>query len=488
LLIRNMNIIVAILVGENLRERMVERKMAEERMERNKYITPLTERYGSTDMRGIFSDSSKYSTWRLLWFTLARAEQQLGLDITDEQLYEMQSHINDIDYDVVEAFERECRHDVMAHLKEYCTKCPTAAPIIHLGATSCYITDNTDILLMRKAMMVIKNKISTLRFALCNFCEKYGDVVTMAYTHLQPAQPTTVGKRGCMWLQDIIMDKESINNIKLNILGCNGATGTQASFLDLFNNEYKTSMLNEILAEKLAGNKDAYMLISGQTYTRKVDAMVLDALSNIAQSLHKMCSDIRLLQGMHEICEPFGSGQVGSSAMAYKQNPIKCENICSLARHIISMTMTAKMNTCTQWLERSLDDSANRRIIIPEAFILTDHILNESIKIIQDLTVNEGMIKRHIKDNIPFILMESFIMNATKQGISRQDAHSRIRDLSVIAMDNMLNGGENNLIDLVRNEELLKDIEIEMDYNKLAGMASTQVKEYLRRLKENEDC
>lgn len=436
----------------------------------DKYISPLTERYGSNDMKRIFSDGRKYSTWRLLWFTLAKAEQNLGLNITDDQLDEMYSNIDNIDYDMVREFERKCHHDVMAHMKEYCTKCPTAESIIHLGATSCYITDNTDILLMNRALMVIKHKMSALRFTLSHFCDKYKDTATMAYTHLQPAQPTTVGKRGCMWLQDITMDRHIIDNIKLNMLGCNGATGTQASFLDLFNgDEYKVIRLNEIIAEKLMGDKDAYMLISGQTYTRKVDTIVLDALSNVAQSLHKMCSDIRLLQGMHELCEPFGSGQIGSSAMAYKQNPIKCENVCSLARHIVSISMTAKMNVCTQWLERSLDDSANRRIIIPEAFILTDHILDECIKIIQGLTVNEGIINRHIKDNTPFVAMESIIMDATKTGISRQEAHSRIRDLSVIATQNVLTGGDNNLLELIKEDEVLGNIKIDINPDKMIG-------------------
>lgn len=453
---------------------------------RNKYVSPLTERYGSSIMRLLFSDDNKYTTWRKLWYHLARAEKELGLDITDKQLKEMWDNIIcDIDYDMVKKFESKYHHDVMAHLKEYCTKCPTAEPIIHLGATSCYVTDNADILIMNEALDEILVGLNMLIESLMRFSYKYADVVTMAYTHLQPAQPTTVGKRGCMWLQDFVMDRKSFDNINLSLLGCNGATGTQASFLKLFNGDMsKVTKLNEILAKRLMGDKNRYMLISGQTYDRKIDSIVLDVLSNIAQSAYKMCNDIRLLQGMHEVCEPFGNGQVGSSAMAYKQNPIKCENVCSLSRHVISLTMTAKMNACTQWLERSLDDSANRRIIIPEAFILTDHIINQCTKIIDGLVVNEGIIKRHIKDNIPFVSMENIIMNATKQGISRQLAHSRIRDLSTIAIDNMLSGGDNNLMDLVRNDEVLKDVNIEIDHDKMAGMATEQVKEYLRRLKD----
>lgn len=471
------NIIVVTHVGERQVE-IVENS-------KSKYISPLTDRYGDESMKLIFSDKNRHMVWRYLWYMLAKVEKELGLDISYEQVQEMRKNMfNPIDYDKVKKYEEEYKHDVMAHLREFCDRCPKAEPIIHLGATSCYIVDNADILLMDDALSIINDKISTLIHELSEFASKHKNTVTMAYTHLQPAQPTTVGKRACMWLQDILMDKDSLDAIKLKVLGCNGATGTQASFLELFDNEaWRVLKLNKMLSEELLGNEDKYMLISGQTYTRKVDTIVIDALSGIAQSLHKMCSDIRLLQGMHEVCEPFGSGQIGSSAMAYKQNPIKCENICSLSRHIISMTMTAKMNVCTQWLERSLDDSANRRMIIPEAFILTDHIINESIKIIQNLTVNEGVIERHIKDNIPFVSMESIIMEATKQGISRQEAHSIIRDLSVTAMNNVLSGGDNNLMDLVHNHEVLKDVNIEIDPNELAGVAENQVEMFLRRIK-----
>jgi adenylosuccinate lyase len=428
-------------------------------------------------MKKIFSDNNRYSTWRFLWYVLACAERRLGLDITPEQTGEMFDHIDDIDYDVVAKYEQETKHDVMAHLKEYCDKCPTAAPIIHLGATSCYITDNTDIILMKNASEIIKYKMKRLIDELSKFCDRYKSVPTMAYTHLQPAQPTTVGKRGCMWLQDITMDYNILNSMKFEILGCNGATGTQASFVELLGD--KTPELNKIIAHMLCEDTTAYIPISGQTYTRKIDSIVLDMLSNIAQSLHKMCTDIRLLQGMHEVCEPFGKNQVGSSAMAYKQNPIKCENICSLSRHIISNTMTAKMNVCTQWLERTLDDSANRRMIIPETFIMVDHILNEATNIVINLTINDGMIKKHIKDNIPFIAMENIIMDATKQGVSRQMAHSRIRDLSVIATRNMLAGGDNNLLELIKDDLMLGDISINIDIDKMIGMAEKQVEIYL---------
>ena len=449
----------------------------------NAYYSPLTNRYGSAEMRQVFSDNNRYSTWRLLWYVLACAERRLGLDITYEQTQEMYNHIDDINYHAVAEYEKETKHDVMAHLKAYCDKCPTAAPIIHLGATSCYITDNADIILMRNGLDIIKRKMKYLIDNLYDFCDKYKNVPTMAYTHLQPAQPTTVGKRGCMWLQDIVMDYDILNNIKFRILGCNGATGTQASFVELLGD--KTPELNKIIADMLCGDETAYMTISGQTYTRKIDSIVLDALSNVAQSLHKMCSDIRLLQSMHELSEPFGNKQVGSSAMAYKQNPIKCENICSLSRHIISNTITAKMNVCTQWLERSLDDSANRRIIIPEVFILIDHILNESIKIVDGLIINRDVIKKHIKDNAPFILMENIIMNATKMGISRQEAHSRIRDLSVIAMQNVMSGGDNNLLELVSDDDILGGIHIDADIYKMVGMAREQVESYLKTIKED---
>ena len=451
-------------------------------IDKRKYYSPLTHRYGSYEMKEIFSDDCRYKLWRYLWVELADIEMELGINITEKQLREMIMAANrSIDYSMVERFERDCRHDVMAHLKEFCHKCPTAEPIIHLGATSCYVTDNADIILMIDALKLIKDKISSLIDELSKFCDKYKGTVTMAYTHLQPAQPTTIGKRGCMWLQDIIIDRDVLNKIDLKILGCNGATGTQASFLELLGKD-KALELNKRLAKRLVGNEDGYMLISGQTYTRKIDAIVLDALSNIAQSLHKMCTDIRLLQGMHEICEPFGNKQVGSSAMAYKQNPIKCENICSLSRHIISNTITAKMNVCTQWLERTLDDSANRRIIIPETFIMVDHILNESIKIISGLVINGGIIEKHMKNNIPFISMENIIMNATKQGISRQEAHNRIRDLSVIATQNVLMGKDNNLLELIQADDLLGSVDIDIDLKKISGMAEEQVNIYLGRI------
>lgn len=444
------------------------------------YKSPLSNRYGSDEIHEIFSDDNRYRTWRTLWYELARVEQEFGLNITDEQLEEMRSNIGNINYKLVKVFEKECKHDVMAHLKEFCTKCPTAEPIIHLGATSCYITDNADIIIMNEALHEIKSKIDILMELLTRFSRKYAGIATMAYTHLQPAQPTTVGKRGCMWLQDFVMDYEALNKLDLKLLGCNGATGTQASILELFNGDkLKVKMLNRALAYALLGNRDKYMLVSGQTYTRKVDSTVLDVLSGIAQSAHKMCNDIRLLQGMHEMSEPFRRKQVGSSAMAYKQNPIKCENVCSLSRHIISLTMTAKMNACTQWLERSLDDSANRRLIISEAFILTDHILEQCIEIVRGLTVNEGIIDRHIKDNIPYIAMENIIMEATKSGISRQEAHSRIRDLSVIATQNVLDGKDNNLLELIREDEVLGNIQIDIDIEKMIGMAKEQTEDYL---------
>ena len=449
------------------------------------YTSPLSSRYGSSEMRSIFSDRNRHKIWRRLWIELAYAEQYLGLDITNEQIEEMMANKDNIDYDIVEAFEMECRHDVMAHLREFCMKCPKAESIIHLGATSCYITDNADILIMKDALDQIGKKLKELINKLSYFSEYCADAPTMAYTHLQPAQPTTVGKRGCMWLQDFMLDMTQLKNLDIPILGCNGATGTQASFLELFNgDESKVSELNKILASRMTGTKDKYLTISGQTYTRKIDSIILDVLSGIAQSSHKMCSDIRLLQGMHEVCEPFASKQVGSSAMAYKKNPISCENVCSLSRHIISITMTSKMNVCTQWLERSLDDSANRRLMIPEAFILTDHILNQCIKIIDGITINVGIVNRHINDNLPFIAMESIIMEATKSGISRQEAHSRIRDLSMISTKHILDGGDNNLLELIKHDEVLGNIDIDIDINKLTGVASNQVYDYINKHKQ----
>ena len=316
---------------------------------------------------------------------------------------------------------------------------------------------------------------------MATFAEKHAGNMTMAYTHLQPAQPTTVGKRGCMWIQDFMMDLDALHNINLKLLGCKGATGTQASFLELLKDKSKVEQMDELFG--IANNHEC-LPISGQTYTRKIDSIVLDALSGIAQSAHKMCNDIRLLQGMHEMCEPFSEKQVGSSAMAYKQNPIKCENVCSLSRHVVSMTMTAKMNACTQWLERSLDDSANRRIVIPESFILIDHIIDQCIAIISGLRVNGGIISEHINNDIPFLMMENIIMDAVNAGVSRQEAHSRIRDLSAIATENVLNGMGNNLLDLIAGDELFHDIDIDTNPYRLIGMAKEQTVKYLKAVRE----
>lgn len=441
----------------------------------------MKDRYGSEEMRYIFSDRNRHVAWRLLWVDLACIEHNLGLDITKEQMTEMAVNVCNIDYDKVKEYEAETKHDVMAHLKEFCDRCPSAEPIIHLGATSCYVTDNADILIMDEALRLIQAKLTTLIDKMATFAEKYAEHMTMAYTHLQPAQPTTVGKRGCMWIQDFMMDLDALHNINLKLLGCKGATGTQASFLELLKDKSKVEQMDELLG---TANNHECLPISGQTYTRKIDSIVLDVLSGIAQSAHKMCNDIRLLQGMHEMCEPFSEKQVGSSAMAYKQNPIKCENVCSLSRHVVSMTMTAKMNACTQWLERSLDDSANRRIIIPESFILIDHIIDQCITIIGGLRVNGGIINEHINNDIPFLMMENIIMDAVNAGVSRQEAHSRIRDLSAIATENVLNGMGNNLLDLIAGDELFHDIDIDTNSYRLMGMAKEQTTKYLKTIKE----
>lgn len=445
------------------------------------YKSPMTDRYGSDEMRYIFSDRNRHVAWRLLWVDLACIEHNLGLDITKEQMAEMAMNVCNIDYDKVREYEAETKHDVMAHLKEFCDRCPSAEPIIHLGATSCYVTDNADILIMDEALELIQAKLIALIDKMATFAEKHAGNMTMAYTHLQPAQPTTVGKRGCMWIQDFMMDLDALHSINLKLLGCKGATGTQASFLELLKDKSKVEQMDELLG---TANNHECLPISGQTYTRKIDSIVLDALSGIAQSAHKMCNDIRLLQGMHEMCEPFSEKQVGSSAMAYKQNPIKCENVCSLSRHVVSITMTAKMNACTQWLERSLDDSANRRIVIPESFILIDHIIDQCIAIISGLRVNGGIISEHINNDIPFLMMENIIMDAVNAGVSRQEAHSRIRDLSAIATENVLNGMGNNLLDLIAGDELFHDIDIDTNPYRLMGMAKEQTTKYLKTVRE----
>ena len=380
------------------------------------YENPLCRRYASREMQEIFSDDRKFSTWRRLWVALAESERELGLNITVEQIAELRAHVDDIDYDVADAREREVRHDVMAHIYAYGKVCPDARAIIHLGATSCYVGDNTDVLLQREALLRIRTLLLRTIAALADFAEKYADLPTLAYTHFQAAQPTTVGKRATLWLQDMMLDLEHLEFVlgSMKLLGCRGTTGTGASFLDLFGGDgQKVRALEDRIAEKL-GFASAYA-VSGQTYTRKADYFLLSVLSGIAQSAMKFSGDIRLLSHMKEFDEPFESGQVGSSAMAYKRNPMRSERITSLARYVITDTLNPALTAGTQWLERTLDDSANRRISIPEAFLATDGILSLCINIISGGTVYPNVIRKHLMEELPFMATENILMECVKR-------------------------------------------------------------------------
>ena len=419
------------------------------------YENPLGTRYASDEMKRIFSPDEKFSCWRKLWIALAESEKELGLDITDEQIAEMKAHVNDIDYDKVAEYESKIRHDVMAHLKAYCDLCPTAKPIIHLGATSCFVGDNTDIIVMKKGLQRVRVMLLNCINALKDFAVKYKSVPTLAYTHFQAAQPTTVGKRATLWLQDLLFDLENVDfrieNLKL--LGCKGTTGTAASFLTLFNGDKdKVLELEEKIALKCGFS--ACYAVSGQTYSRKVDYFVLSTLSGIAQSAAKFSSDIRLLSHLKEFDEPFESGQVGSSAMAYKRNPMRSERIASLSRYVICDCMNTAVTASAQWLERTLDDSANRRISVPEAFLAVDGILELYLNVISNGTVYPKMAERHLRDELPFMATENILMYCVEKGGDRQVLHEAIRRHSVDAAKEVkLNGKDNDVLDRIVNDK-----------------------------------
>lgn len=419
------------------------------------YENPLGTRYASDEMKRIFSPDEKFSCWRKLWIALAESEKELGLDITDEQIAEMKAHVNDIDYDKVAEYESKIRHDVMAHLKAYCNLCPTAKPIIHLGATSCFVGDNTDIIVMKKGLQRVRVMLLNCINALKDFAVKYKSVPTLAYTHFQAAQPTTVGKRATLWLQDLLFDLENIDfrieNLKL--LGCKGTTGTAASFLTLFNGDKdKVLELEDKIALKCGFS--ACYAVSGQTYSRKVDYFVLSTLSGIAQSAAKFSSDIRLLSHLKEFDEPFESGQVGSSAMAYKRNPMRSERIASLSRYVICDCMNTAVTASAQWLERTLDDSANRRISVPEAFLAVDGILELYLNVISNGTVYPKMAERHLRDELPFMATENILMYCVEKGGDRQVLHEAIRRHSVDAAKEVkLNGKDNDVLDRIVNDK-----------------------------------
>ena len=449
------------------------------------YENPLNTRYASKEMQYIFSPDKKFTTWRKLWIALAESEKELGLPITDEQINELKEHIYDINYDVAKEQEKKVRHDVMSHVYAYGVQCPKAKPIIHLGATSCYVGDNTDIIIMTEAMRLIKKELVCLINELAKFCEQYKDLPTLAFTHFQPAQPTTVGKRASLWLEDLIMDLEELEHqlSKAKLLGCKGTTGTQASFYELFDGDHeKCKLLDKKIAEKM-GYSDCFP-VSGQTYPRKLDSQILNVLSGIAQSAYKFSGDIRLLQHLKQIEEPFEKSQIGSSAMAYKRNPMRSERIASLSRYVIVDALNPAITAATQWFERTLDDSANKRISIPEAFLAVDAILSLYINVVDGLVVYPKVINQQFMREIPFMATENIMMDAVKKGGDRQELHEKIRIYSMEAGKTVKQEGrENNLADLIAADPAFgltkEEILAIMKPENFIGRAKEQVTDFL---------
>ena len=462
------------------------------------YENPLSTRYAGEEMKKIFSADNKFSTWRKLWVALAESEKELGLDITDSQIAQMKEHIYDIDYDRAAEYESRFRHDVMAHVHTYGEACPLAKPVIHLGATSCYVGDNTDMILMKEAMLRIKTLLVSTIAVIGDFAEKYKDVPTLAFTHFQAAQPTTVGKRACLWAQDLIMDLEHLDFVldSLKLLGCKGTTGTGASFLELFEGDgEKVKKLEKLIAKKMGF--EACVSVSGQTYSRKTDYFVMSVLSGIAQSASKFANDIRLLSHLKEFDEPFESGQIGSSAMAYKRNPMRSERICALARYVMTDSLNPAITAATQWLERSLDDSANKRISIPEVFLATDGILNLYMNIISGGTIYPYVTRKHLNEELPFMATENIIMYCTRKGGDRQELHEAVREISVEVTKRIkLEGCDNDLLERILNDKRFDLTEHElnkiMDINNFVGLAPQQAEEFIENnikpvLKKNSD-
>lgn len=457
---------------------------------REQYENPLCRRYASREMQEIFSDARKFSTWRKLWVALAESEKELGLDITDAQIAEMKAHLYDIDFAVADAREREVRHDVMAHIYAYGQVCPNAKPIIHLGATSCYVGDNTDLILQRDALLHIRSQLIHTIAALADFADRYRELPTLAWTHYQAAQPTTVGKRATLWMQDLMMDLDRLDFTlsRLRLHGCRGTTGTGASFLELFDGDAdKVRELEKKIAAKL-GFASVYP-VSGQTYTRKVDYFTLSVLSGIAQSAMKFSGDIRLLSHMKEVDEPFESGQVGSSAMAYKRNPMRSERITSLARYVMADALNPAMTAGVQWFERTLDDSANRRISIPEAFLATDGILTLYLNVISGLTVYPKVIEKHLMEELPFMATENILMYCVKHGGDRQTLHEAIRRHSVaVGKAIKQDGADNDLLDRIAADPAFgidrKTVDEIIRTSNFTGIAAEQVRDYLTEVRE----
>ena len=454
----------------------------------DKYGSPLSERYASKEMQYIFSPDMKFRTWRKLWIALAETEKELGLPITDEQIEELKSHVEDINYEVAKEREKIVRHDVMSHVYAYGVQCPKAKGIIHLGATSCYVGDNTDIIVMSEALKLVRKKLINVIAELRNFADKYKNQPTLAFTHFQPAQPTTVGKRATLWMQEFLMDLEDLEYVAgtLKLLGSKGTTGTQASFLELFDGDQETiDKIDPMIAEKM-GFKAAYP-VSGQTYSRKVDTRVLNILAGIAASAHKFSNDIRLLQHLKEVEEPFEKTQIGSSAMAYKRNPMRSERIASLSRYVMVDALNPAITSATQWFERTLDDSANKRLSVPEGFLAIDGILDLCLNVVDGLVVYPKVIEKHLMSELPFMATENIMMDAVKAGGDRQELHERIRELSMEAGRTVkVEGKENNLLELIAADPAfnlsLEDLKKTMDPARYVGRAPLQVDNFLKNV------
>jgi adenylosuccinate lyase len=447
------------------------------------YENPLISRYASREMATLWGDQRKFSTWRRLWVALAEAEAELGLPITPEQIAELRSHTDDIDFTAADKYERKLRHDVMAHVHAYGDVCPLARPIIHLGATSCYVTDNTDLILVRESLQMVAKRLAAVIIALADFAKQYRDLPTLSFTHLQPAQPTTVGRRACLWAYDLVLDLAEVEHRidTLKARSVKGTTGTQASFLELFDGDHAKVRQLELLVAKKMGFDTTYA-ITGQTYSRKVDAQVLDVLAGIAASAHKAATDLRILAHRKEIEEPFEKDQVGSSAMAYKRNPMRSERICALARFAMNLSANAAETHATQWMERTLDDSANRRLVIPQAFLAIDAILILYQNIASGLAVYPAVIARHLREELPFMATEDILMAAVAAGGDRQELHERIRQHSLAAAAVIKQqGGENDLMARLKADSAFAGIHLAaaIDASNLTGRSSAQVDEFV---------
>lgn len=457
-------------------------------MSTDRYQSPLSERYASKEMQYIFSPDMKFCTWRKLWIALAETEKELGLNITDEQIEELKAHAEDINYDVAKAREKVVRHDVMSHVYAYGVQCPKAKGIIHLGATSCYVGDNTDIIIMAEALKLVKKKLVNVIDELGRFADTYKNQPTLAFTHFQPAQPTTVGKRATLWMQEFLMDLEDLDHVMgtLKLLGSKGTTGTQASFQELFEGDQeKIDKIDPMIAEKM-GFKSCYPL-SAQTYSRKVYTRVANVLAGIAASAHKFSNDIRLLQHLKEVEEPFEKSQIGSSAMAYKRNPMRSERIASLSRYVMIDALNPAITSATQWFERTLDDSANKRLSIPEGFLAIDGILDLCLNVVDGLVVYPKVIEKRLMAELPFMATENIMMDAVKAGGDRQELHERIRELSMEAGKNVkVEGRENNLLELIAADPAfnltLEELQKTMDPSKYVGRAPLQVENFLNNV------